>query len=347
MADSLFNYRIGTQKLLNFLGKDNPSYRVVASYEVQLLDNIRSAESFGDTETLRHERRRILSSLSDFSLKETNRKFVSFCKPDPIQVSSISESYIEETSFREPEMCFVPKSIFIMGSPSDLDANSFEDEYPLHAISLPSYYIASTAVTNLQYAFFLVDTNYEQGPPKHWKGKFPSQQIYNHPVVCITLHDAVFFCNWLSNITQKAYRLPTEAEWEKAARGEHGLLFPWGNVWMPSFANTSELGKRSTVSVDAFQDSISPYGLLNSAGNIYEWTCSLWGMSRKEAKYIYPYTPNRDRESQNPHSNMFVVIRGGSFLKDQKYARCASRDKLLPSNIRRDLGFRLALSSLV
>lgn len=335
------SYRIGIKKLQEIIGKQHEKYLDVTNYQNQLLENLNEVESFGDNENLRSNRYKLLNQIDKLALETTGKEFSQFCKPDPIEIK-LGEPTSQDDAvwhkFQEPEMFFIPPGPFIMGSPAELDPDASESEYPLHVVNLSAFYIASEPVTNVQFATFTIDTNHTR--PDHWNGQLPSIEIHDHPIVNISWHSAFAFCNWLRNLTHKNYRLPTEAEWEKAARGEHALLFPWGNKWEINYANTHELRLEKTTSVNNFPNAKSPYGLLNMSGNVYEWTSSLWDTT----VYNYPYIPNDDRESLERPSDASCVIRGGSFLWNKKYARCASRSSLRSNRSRQDVGFRLALS---
>lgn len=111
----------------------------------------------------------------------------------------------------------------------------------------------------------------------------------DHPVIYVTQHDATVYCRWLSEITGKSYRLPSEAEWEKAARGTDGRIYPWGDQWEAGRCNAQPSGKRDTTPVGAYPQGKSPYGLLDTAGNVWEWTRSLCKR--------YPYDPADGREA--------------------------------------------------
>ena len=232
----------------------------------------------------------------------------------------------------EPEMILIPAGEFLMGSDPSVDKVVYGDEQPQHTLYLPDYYLAKTPVTNAQYAAFVQAADYEQ--PEHWKGGKPPKGKEDHPMVWVTWHDAVAYCNWLAETTGKPYRLPGEAEWEKGARGTDGLIYPWGNRWDAKRCNTPEGGKSGTTSVGAYPEGASPYGLLDMAGNVWEWTRSLY----KE----YPYRADDGRE--NPDAWGDRVVRGGSWDHDQNYARCACRDGYVPDDWLNCVGFRVAAS---
>jgi len=129
----------------------------------------------------------------------------------------------------EPEMILIPAGEFLMGSDPSVDKDTIVDEQPQHHLYLPDFYIAKTPTTNAQYAAFVLSADHEA--LSHWEDRRPLQGQEDHFVVNVSWYDAVAYCNWLSDVTGKAYRLPSEAEWEKAARGTDGRIYPWGNEY--------------------------------------------------------------------------------------------------------------------
>jgi formylglycine-generating enzyme required for sulfatase activity len=186
------------------------------------------------------------------------------------------------------------------------------------------------------------------------------------PVVGVTWYEAVAYCNWLteqlrvlsselrvwrdgqletrnSKLETLVIRLPGEAEWEKAARGSAGCRWPWGDEWVSGGANTEEAGIGETSVVGCFPGGASPYGPLDMAGNVWEWTRSLWGnTSIDRPDYGYPYDAADGRE--NLDASGWRVLRGGSWFFSQRYARCASRFRYYPVFFLNFVGFRLVVS---
>jgi len=214
----------------------------------------------------------------------------------------------------EPEMVLIPAGDFLMGSDPSVDKYARDDEQPQHTLYLPDYYLAKTPVTNAQYAAFVEATTYHRQPGGWEHGKPPSGKE-DHPVVWVSWHYAVAYCNWLAEVTGRPYRLPSEAEWEKGARGTDGRIYPWGNQWDAKRCNTREGGKGDTTPVGAYPQGASPYGLLDMAGNVWEWTRSI--------HKSYPYDPDDGREDLEAEGDR--VLRGGAFRNRRWYVRCACR----------------------
>jgi len=249
-----------------------------------------------------------------------------------------TRSRLTMRSFGNMEFVPVPKGKFVMGSRED-NTISNDDEKPQHTVDIThDYWIARFLVTNEQYAKFIESTSGKPNRSKDWKKKL------NHPVVNVSWNDVHSYCNWL-NETQKAelpdgliYRLPTEAEWEKAARGEFGHEWPWGNEFDKNKCNTEEGEKGETTPVGAYSpQGDSPYGCADMIGNVWEWTHSVFKP--------YPYLDSDGRE--NITDTSFRVVRGGTFNTNYKLARCAYRFGYLPYGQWINLGIRLAIAPLI
>ena len=178
-----------------------------------------------------------------------------------------------------------------MGS-SDADTLAQDDEKPQHTLELPAYWIGKTEVTNAQFRPFVEGDGYsnqaywtEAGwawrqennrtKPRYWDD--PQWNGETQPVVGVTWVEAVAYVRWLSAQTGMEFRLPTEAEWEKAARGTDGRIWPWGNAWAEGPANTSEAGLNTSTPVGQYPAGASPYGALDMAGNVREWCATVYG----------------------------------------------------------------------
>ena len=156
-------------------------------------------------------------------------------------------------------------------------------------------------------------------------------------MVLVSWHDAVAYCNWLAEVTGKPYRLPSEAEWEKGARGTDGRIYPWGNHWDAKRCNTPEGGKRATTSVGHYPKGASPYDLLDMAGNVWEWTQTL--------RASHPYDADDGRENLDGGGDR--VFRGGSWTNLASNVHGAYRyigsQGFGPEQGGANLGFRVVL----
>ncbi len=234
------------------------------------------------------------------------------------------------------DMVEVPAGEFTMG----LDENELQaivDELggiikyhfnatPKHKVNLPTFYIDKFEVTNEEYKKF-VDATKHAPPEEGWEdGNYPSK-AGKKPVVFINWNDAKAFCEW------KGKRLPTEAEWEKAARGNDGRLFPWGKRYKrKKYANTNKERKRGTTNVGSFKQGVSPSGCFDMAGNVWEWTAS----------FYKPY-PGNSHDDEFYGEERYVV-RGGSFLNPPYDVLTTNRSKFTPVSADENIGFRCAKS---
>ncbi len=231
----------------------------------------------------------------------------------------------------EPEWVKVPGGKFWMGS----EKGEYKNERPLHRVDVAEFQIARVPTTNAQYALFVADAKVE--PPEHWRGGGPPKGKENHPVVYVSWRDAQAYCRWLSEKIGKAVRLPTEAEWEKTARGDTDQReHPWGDGWEELRCNSNELGLGDTSPVGLFLSGASPYGCLDMVGNVWEWC---------QSKYqAYPYEAEDGREVIDS-SDDIRVLRGGAFSYFRGGARCAFRYDGHPNLRVGYFGFRVAVSS--
>ena len=200
------------------------------------------------------------------------------------------------------------------------------DELPRHLVDLPAFELSLTPVTNAQYAGFVEERGAE--PPAHWAGGEPVPELREHPVTFVDWFEVRAFCAWAGG------RLPTEAEWEKGARGADGRIYPWGDA--EDGARTvmgAGLKRGATAPVGGRPEGASPYGLLDMAGNVWEWVSSSYRP--------YPFAPAEGQEELPASSER--VLRGGSFASpDLSYARCAMRSRSLSRRRQATIGFRVA-----
>ncbi len=213
------------------------------------------------------------------------------------------------------------------------DNNLFAAEQPQHPVTLSAFAIAQFPVTNAEYHTFIWDSGHRI--PRSWVGYTFPNNAEEHPVAGISKNDAEAYIRWLNQKTGMTFRLPTEAEWERAARGDDGRIYPWGNTFDPWRCNTAESIKKGTTPVGTYSPSgDSIYGAADMVGNIWEWTQSLF--------LPYPYRPNANREESKPNGR--YVVRGGAWYYTRKLARCSVREGVLPDHVSPLIGFRLARS---
>jgi formylglycine-generating enzyme required for sulfatase activity len=233
----------------------------------------------------------------------------------------------------EPEMIGIVAGSFLMGS----DA---ENETPQHQVTLPEYWIGKHPVTHAQYAEFIKQAGHPAPKKAGWFGKKAPQKKLDHPVVSVSWYDCMAYCQWLSEQSGRNYRLPSEAEWEKAARGEDGRAYPWGNEWDAARCNHDG---ESTTPVTAYANSASPYGCLDMAGNVWEWTSTLWGPDWLEPEFSYPYDREDGREAADAGPEVNRIFRGGAYGEDIAQLRCSARRWYAPEHADLRRGFRVVM----
>lgn len=264
----------------------------------------------------------------------------------------------------EPLLGFVPipEGPFLMGSDREQDPDAFTYEAPQRTVDLPAYYIARYPVTVAQYRAFVKDRDITPGDADCLRGND------NHPVVWVGWHEALAYCRWLTERLKTwegtpeplagllrdqgwQVRLPSEAQWEKAARGgleinsdgrwqpnpNPARRYPWGDTAKmdspdPSRANYYHTGILRASAVGCFPGGASPYGVLDMSGNVWEWCQTKWQDSYEE------YVDDNDLEG-----SAHRVLRGGAFGDTQWGVRCASRHRGGPHYRRSDVGFRLVV----
>jgi sulfatase modifying factor 1 len=254
-------------------------------------------------------------------------------------------------------MVHIPPGEFEIGS------NDYDNEKPPHTVYLDGYWMGKYEVTVRQFGLFVRDAGYvtqaeKNGGAYTWTGENWEQkegidwknpgfkQEDNHPVVCVSWNDAVEYCKWLSGKKGVNFKLPTEAQWEKAARGTDQRKYPWGNhdpyyndKWYANYAAHDSWEKRGedgfeyTSPVGSYLQGASPYGLLDMAGNVLEW-CSDWYGSD-----CYKNSPQKN--PPGPDSGAYRVLRGGGWGYYAVYLRCSVRYDGRPSDRYNFAGFRL------
>ena len=247
----------------------------------------------------------------------------------------------------------IPAGSFVMGSDDKKDSLASRDEMPQHEVSLPAYYIGRYPVTVAQYRAFVEDSEYRPGDEESLKGE------NNHPAIYVGWRDVLAYCKWL-NERLRAWgktpeplatllrerkdgdytwriSLPSEAEWEKAARGTDGRIFPWGDEPDANWANCDATGIGTTSPTGCFSGGASQYGCLDMSGNAWEWTRTL-----SDSEYPYIAGDGRERLEEGEARR---VLRGGAFDFNQFHVRCSNRWRD-PDSRNVSLGFRLVISRI-
>lgn len=250
-----------------------------------------------------------------------------------MEFSSLDQSEVASNTPQDWDDVPIPPSAFIMGTDIEpfygtiLAQSRYAklDEAPMHVRFLASYRIARYPVTNAEYEVFVNATGHP--PPPHWLGGKVSGEEAALPVVQISWEDANAYAHWAQG------RLPTEAEWEKAARGTDGRIYPWGNAIQPAANQGARILTDQLTPVGKRPAAVSPYGVHDVTGNVWEWT----------ADWYQPYEGNRHRD--NDYGQKHKVLRGGSWLevRDQtanRYFRCANRLHAPPNYTASNIGFR-------
>jgi sulfatase modifying factor 1 len=223
------------------------------------------------------------------------------------------------------DLCRVPAGEFVMG-----DDAGRADERPAHRVWTDEVWFARLPVTNAEYTRFLEATGHT--PPRFWDD--PHFNAPDQPVVAVSWFDAVAYCDWLSVVTGRRFRLPTEAEWEKAARGgREGTVFPWGDDPAGWTADRALAARRQLLPYPVGLSVPNGYDLLDMGYNVHEW-CSDWYDAR-----FYPASPGRN--PQGPAAGSRRASRGGSWRHQIQVCRNAARSSLDPTFRYNDYGFRV------
>jgi formylglycine-generating enzyme len=252
-----------------------------------------------------------------------------------------------------PDLARIPAGDFLMGAP---DAD--EDERPVHRVFVSEFFIGRHAVTNDEFARFVRATGYpapciralpliaggdrdslfrELAAPYVWPGGEPPPGKGNHPVVLVRYDDAAAYCGWLSAVIDRMVRLPTEAEWERAARGGlDGKRYPWGDEIAPSHGNylPDPAAKRHRGTRPTGTYPPNGYGLYDVSGNVWEWVSDWYGRD------YYAFADSRD--PRGPLGGTMRVVRGGSWVNDDvMMLRCAYRHTVPIDTYAYSIGFRV------
>jgi sulfatase modifying factor 1 len=233
-------------------------------------------------------------------------------------------SPIRQDTSVEPDLVLIPAGWFCMGSEAGQ-----ENERPVHRVWIDAFYLAACQVTNAEYGRFL-DANAGHAPPL-WND--PNFHHPEQPVVAVSWFEAVRYCEWLSGVAARTYRLPTEAEWERAARGGvEGKHFPWGDDPPQSLPDYSQRWKTGPEPVG--RTAPNAFGLYDICQNVHEW-CSDW----YQPDY---YAASAKRNPRGPETGERRASRGGSWRHHIKVTRCAARSSIPPEFRYADYGFRVA-----
>ncbi|MDH4228872.1 MAG: formylglycine-generating enzyme family protein [Nitrospirota bacterium] len=237
-------------------------------------------------------------------------------RPDPV----LAKDFATVTR----DMVHVPGGPFVLG-----DDSRHPDEGPMQEWTVDEFWLDRLEVTNDDYHRYTVATG--RPAPSHWKGSLPPDAIGSHPVTYVSWYDARDYCAW------RGKRLPTEFEWEKAARGTDGLKFPWGDIFDAKLGNSPQSGIGHTTPVGSFPKGASPYGAMDMAGNVWEWTDS----------WYRPY-PGNQRSNPN-YGEVYRIVRGGSWY-DCEFYKCGisaptfNRGFFIPNTQNDTFGFRCAVA---
>jgi formylglycine-generating enzyme required for sulfatase activity len=202
-------------------------------------------------------------------------------------------------------MIHIPSGKFMMGS-----NDGYDNEKPPHEVDLDGYWIGKYEITFSQYDGYCKKMGKEEQSDKGWGRE-------KQPVINVSWDEAAAYCQWLSRETGLTFQLPTEAQWEKAARGTGGLIYPWGNIFDKNKCNSYESGLKVPMPVGSYPSGKSPYGCMDMAGNVWEW-CADW--------YDLDYYKNSPAKNpQGPLEGDYHVLRGGSWFLPSVNQRCAAR----------------------
>ncbi len=241
------------------------------------------------------------------------------------------------------EMVLIPAGPFLMGSNKKADRNAYQVEFPQRTVYLDAYEIDKFEVTTVQYLRYVLDKGLPPLIDWQYDGGNFQETMVNHPVMHVSWHEADAYCRWAGK------RLPTEAEWEKAARGEDGRIYPWGN--QPAGLSRSNFGRTGLsgpvrdrperlllyppiISVDKYDNSVSPYGIYQMSGNVAEWVADWY-----DPKY---YTRAPDKNPQGPEKGTQRSFRGGGWIDSTPTVRAAQRNGTDPETKMNWMGFRCA-----
>ena len=264
--------------------------------------------------------------------------------------------YTAHLAVTAPDLARIPAGDFLMGA-----ADAEEDERPIHRVYLSEFFISRFPVTQDEYARFVRATGYpapavrslpliasgheemfkEMAAPYVWQNAEPPPGYGTHPVVLVTYEDASAYCQWLSDAIERPVRLPTEAEWEKAARcGTDGNRYPWGSAINASHANflsdPAVKPQRGTRPTGTYPP--NGFGLYDMIGNVWEWVSDWYAPDY--------YGLGESRDPHGPSAGSLRIVRGGAWVNDDiSMLRCAYRHKVPPDTYAYSMGFRIVCTA--
>jgi formylglycine-generating enzyme required for sulfatase activity len=239
------------------------------------------------------------------------------------------------------ELVLVPKGEFLMGNAGS-DADISVAEQPQHRVYVSDFYIGRYPITNAQYAKYARATSQPFMPP---------EEKDQHPVVDVTWEAALEFCKWATRVSvavlppEWILRLPTEAEWEKAARGCDGRVYPWGNEWEHGRANTYGVSRPDTTPVGMYSpQGDSPYGAADMCGNVWEWCLDWYDEKKYRRRQKIVARDPCNANARGPSGER--VVRGGAHDRRHSMGRCTFRNHFDPGLKHWSIGFRVVASPL-
>jgi len=263
-----------------------------------------------------------------------------------INIFQVGEPEIEKPydARIEPQTVLVSGGVFLLGSePGDgVPAN----ETPQVEVDLGDYYIGRFPVTNRFYERY-IHANKRADAPGYWFNRKPPEELLDHPVVDVSWFEAMAYCAWLSEETGRDYRLPGEADWEKAASWSadgRKRRYPWGDEWEDGRCNVAGEG---TTDVTVYESGAGAYGALDMLGNVQEWTRTAWGSNPNEPAFTYEAYDAQDgrliESIDDLEPQMRVVYRGGSYRSKAEEASTTRRGNSAPRSKIAWRGFRVVL----
>jgi len=288
------------------------------------------------TYDLEDEHKHIRAAGEEIALQEANENMVDQAVTYTVEAA---QALLRDEQWEELEtMVPVPGGVFDMGTD---DPRTNEANRPMHKVNVKSFRIDAYPVTQAQYARFVASRHYRL--PLNWdEGKLPRGMAL-HPVNLVSWYNARDYCAWAGK------RLPTEAEWEKAARGNDGRRWPWGNRMNPDFLNTYDrVG--NTTPVKTYEKAASPFGVVDMAGNVQEWVADEFApypgsKARGDIFKAREIDPNYQRGSEEKEELIYRVMRGGSWKSDPFSTSTYHRNYAMPNYASDFFGFRCAMNA--